>query len=718
MRKAVWIACYVAVLSLVGCGGGSSGDGSGDQPASEVSGVAFDGLITDADVHIYAFEGAKGDLLGTGKTNAAGTYTIALTAPSQPILIEVTNGRYEEESSDHLVELKDGDRLQAVRFHISGQPLKMAVTYYSTLAAGLAGYLVREQGVTPTDAVELANQRMSSVAGIDIARTMPLDASDPTNKRLSLSPELHYGFLTASLSQWTANASAVNSFPTHETVNSISFIQLALADVQHDGVLDGLGHGGPLAFGTIDLATEVYRHQLAVSLMEYVVSQHNATGLSMTDLRPAIETLNGATDYIFGEAEPMTINFNRTTVADFLPLENGTVFDVFTVSASLASAAELQSVVVELDGAPVEGNVGGPSSPSLDIDSTAYADGPHTLTLVVTNILGETQRFDRSVVIYNAAPSITEIAPADGARIAGLSTFSASVSDSLGVARIAFLVDGSEVFRAPDTPSPQLTIDTTGFADGTHTWSVVATGINGAVRQIDQRIVIVNSPPKISSLAPSSGALLRGAFTARAVLNHPLGIEKSELLIDNSIAAVASIPAAPTFSINGASLLDGAHQISIRATGAITGLPSQVTHTITTDNNGPVVTVADPTSSDVVTNDHLIDPPLNGTQCPCFRVRYDRAARGQGCDFLVRATDTVSSSGQLQLSSPDSTPLTSTRSGVFRGFTAILQPGCRNVAVTVRDRAGNPTVRTVTVCRYKADDPFRDGATLNYCEAR
>ncbi len=148
-----------------------------------MTGTAFDGLIIGGDVSIYDFTGAvKGALLGSGKTDNKGLYSISIISPDRPILIEIEGGFYLEEASGLKVQMDRAKnyKLSAVQFYQSGVPVTMNATFFTTIATGLVEYLVQTQGVAINNAVLQANQQVSSWAGFDIETTVPVDVSVPS----------------------------------------------------------------------------------------------------------------------------------------------------------------------------------------------------------------------------------------------------------------------------------------------------------------------------------------------------------------------------------------------------------------------------------------------------------------------------------------------------------------------------------------------------------
>ena len=117
-------------------------------PKVSISGTAFDGLILEGYVTVYAWDGGvRGEVLGTGSTDQEGEYNVEIQSSNRPILICVngseglTGGRYVEEASGNNVYLLPEDSLCAVQ-NYSGSTLKTSLTYFTNIAFGLAEYMV------------------------------------------------------------------------------------------------------------------------------------------------------------------------------------------------------------------------------------------------------------------------------------------------------------------------------------------------------------------------------------------------------------------------------------------------------------------------------------------------------------------------------------------------------------------------------------------------
>ncbi len=335
MKRFTPIVICLALL-LTACGGGgssSSGATSGSLPASRpagtVSGVAFDGVVSGGTVSIYDFShGSKGALLGSGQTGNDGLFSIAIVTPDKPVLVEVEAGAYLEEASGLQVQIDrtKGQKLSAVQLYQSGQPLTVNTTFFTTVAAGLAEYLVQGQGRAVTEAVQTANAQISAWAGFDIVATSPLNVADAANRAAVLTDRLQYGFVAAAVSELTRQVSVAAGQPEHSTWTSIAFIQAAYDDIRADGVLDGVGPSGAISLGGTALNGDTYRATLAERLLQFVVGAKNGTGLGFDEVLPFATTLGGNAGDTFGGTAP-SVDFTaaKPTVTQFIPAEGQTV---------------------------------------------------------------------------------------------------------------------------------------------------------------------------------------------------------------------------------------------------------------------------------------------------------------------------------------------------------------------------------------------------------
>src|SRR5262245_42088889 len=120
IRILLGLMCSLAVLAMSGCGGGGGGGAPG---ATTVTGVAAKGPFASGSVvkvfKIDAVTRTKGDLLGTGATDATGAYTVDAGAYTGPIIVEVT-GSYKDEATGTTVALDPVTPLRAAISNAAG----------------------------------------------------------------------------------------------------------------------------------------------------------------------------------------------------------------------------------------------------------------------------------------------------------------------------------------------------------------------------------------------------------------------------------------------------------------------------------------------------------------------------------------------------------------------------------------------------------------------
>ncbi len=378
------------------------------RPSAVVSGTAFDGLIINGTVNIYDWStGKKGALLASGQTDGQGLYSISISTPDKPILVEVTNGYYIEEASGVQIQLKpdQGQKLLAVTYYRSGVPVTISATFATTVAAGYAEYLVSKQGQSPINAVINANSAMSQWMGFDIETTTPLDVSRIENASPVLTDSLRYGFVAAAISQLTKQIHIDLGEPVHVKWPSVHVIGLAYEDIRADGVLDGRGANGPLGVGSLAMSVDTFRGTLADYLLRFVVSDRNATTLGFDQIKDFAISLNQYTSDVFANSAPgVDVSSTNPTVEQFLPADGTVVTGTWPVSAIVSDPVGIASVEYYVDGNYVAG--ASAQDPSQSIVTTNFSDGSHQFEIRVTNLWGNTTSLTHTVTISNGGPSV------------------------------------------------------------------------------------------------------------------------------------------------------------------------------------------------------------------------------------------------------------------------------------------------------------------------
>jgi hypothetical protein len=416
-----WFFCFAF---LVSCGGGSgSGPGGGSIgstiPVGVVSGTSFDGLILNGTVSVYDFStGVKGALLGQTTSDSSGLYSVSLQIESRPVLVEITGGYYNEEAGTNAQVTLDTapntkHKLTALANYTTGSSLKVAVTTYSHLAAGLAAYQI-SQGIAVTTAIDNANTRVSSLTGVNILTTTPKEITDIANVSATLTPELRYGFLAGAISMWTLNHTPPTAAPRSPPYTSIDFAQLLYQDISADGLLDGVGRdsGGNLtylSFGATPLGVDVYRLGIGTAIVQMAGNKNNKTGVDGAKVLSFAQTYIANTDAIFNSVTPTAFAISSSAIIS--PASGAWVARTVNVSATAQSPFGIGLVELLVDGTVIASSIAAAGPYPFSIVTTSYTDGTHTVAVRVTDNGGFVTTTPITVGFDNTYPTATSALP-------------------------------------------------------------------------------------------------------------------------------------------------------------------------------------------------------------------------------------------------------------------------------------------------------------------
>ncbi len=125
---------------------------------------------------------------------------------------------------------------------------------------------------------------------------------------------------------------------------------------------------------------------------------------------------------------------------------------------------------------------------SQTIDTTAVADGTHTLTLVIADLAGNVATSSRSLTIDNTAPAVAISAPSANANLRDTTTISWTATDA-NLDTIWLAIDG----KARDVSgTTSFSWDTRTVGDGSHTISVRATDKAGNEKVVTMSVTTDN----------------------------------------------------------------------------------------------------------------------------------------------------------------------------------------------------------------------------------
>ncbi|MGZ4149256.1 MAG: Ig-like domain-containing protein, partial [Actinomycetota bacterium] len=215
---------------------------------------------------------------------------------------------------------------------------------------------------------------------------------------------------------------------------------------------------------------------------------------------------------------------NPPSVSITSPKSGDTVSGTTAVSAN-ASDDHGVSQVQFFDGATSIGtDTNGGDGWSVSWDTTAAADGSHTLTAKATDTANQsTTSAGVAVTVSNTAtdnpPSVSITSPKTGDKVRGTVNVTASASDDHGVTQVQFLDGGTPI--ATDTNGSDgwsASWDTTGgTGDGSHTLTAIATDTTSqTTTSAGQTVTVDNTAPSVSITSPADATTVSGTVSVIA----------------------------------------------------------------------------------------------------------------------------------------------------------------------------------------------------------
>lgn len=186
------------------------------------------------------------------------------------------------------------------------------------------------------------------------------------------------------------------------------------------------------------------------------------------------------------------------TVLITAPSASATVSGHVTVSGVAADNVQVAGVAVSVDGGAFQ-PASGTTAWTYSLDSTAYADGNHTLRARATDAAANIAFSTLSVTIRNAVsidttpPAVAIALPSSGSSVTGEVSVSGSASDNGTVSKVEISVDGGSYSLAQGTSTWHYTLDTASLPDGAHTVAARATDEAGNAASALEAVSVRNT---------------------------------------------------------------------------------------------------------------------------------------------------------------------------------------------------------------------------------
>ena len=385
---------------LSGCQSGSSSN-SGlppERPQGTAAGKVQHGPVINATISGYNWDGEKGEFLSSTTSDSEGRYSLDVDAPSSFIMIESQGGNYQEEATGRDVSMGN-DGLKAVIRYEQGQAVNVQLTYFTHLAACRAEYLVGT-GVNVGNAIVQANNEFSAIIGESITGVEPVDTTKTESFTPFMTPAHRYGIAVSAVSLAVDTLRQENgNILGDETYTVKYFTNLGCKDILSDGALNGIGEAttsnpsGQLYLGNTALDTETYRRLLAQSVIGFGSHENNKTGLNSDALLSMANSISKSASNLFGGTEGEPVDNESPTITATLA-EGSLLASTVDIEFDIQDPLGVNTVDFYLDGDFISS--GQPDNPVMRINTALYADGDHVITVIASDVLGNTRAIEEA----------------------------------------------------------------------------------------------------------------------------------------------------------------------------------------------------------------------------------------------------------------------------------------------------------------------------------
>lgn len=262
-----------------------------------------------------------------------------------------------------------------------------------------------------------------------------------------------------------------------------------------------------------------------------------------------------------------------------------------TISASFSESGtgiDTTTATAKLDGVPVGGCT--VSTAGISCPVSGLTQGPHSISVGVSDIAGNAATGGSSFNVDSAAPQITDPAPL-GSQSGGSVTIGASYGDpapgsGVNAATLSVLLDGNPVGGCA-AGAGSFSCDVSGLAEGNHSVAVGISDNAGNSGSQEWSFSIDSNGPVINGLQPAPGSVLNNAAPAigGAYSDSGEGIDAASIRLyvdDEDVTSQAAVDGATAAYTPAAKLDDGMHTARLVAADTVGNASEQVwTFTVT-----------------------------------------------------------------------------------------------------------------------------------------
>jgi len=399
------------LLLLVGCGAGiHSVDVPEEMPFGNITGIVSDASFRESKITLYTLDTPdKRQYVAETLLDDQGRFTIDLQEPSQALMLELSGGSYIEPSTDIQVKLLEGQVITSPFFYELAENHIVNISPYTHLATASALHKIN-QGQPVDNALNNTLEDISSYYELDIIKTqMFLDSGNLENIS-EISDNLRYGLLTAGLSQLTRQVSLTSENKVHNTLNTLTLVEVMYRDIVEDGKLDGNGvdpeslEAIALVFGQEALGDLFYQLMFAKAILKTDLFNKLHKDENRDVLKEFIYKLANSDISQFDKTAEKVLVANQPDVY----LEDSDK-DFYSGRIELAvfinNILKLKLASVTLDDVPIE-NAIDEQATKITLKTQDFSDGEHSLKISIEDEFGQFGNLEAPLVFDNTIPSI------------------------------------------------------------------------------------------------------------------------------------------------------------------------------------------------------------------------------------------------------------------------------------------------------------------------
>jgi len=279
------------------------------------------------------------------------------------------------------------------------------------------------------------------------------------------------------------------------------------------------------------------------------------------------------------------------------PASGSIVSNIITLTASASDNVGVTKVEFYRDGTTLVGT--DTTSPyNVSYDTTTITNGSHDFSAKAYDaVTNSTMSASISVNVNNpppvdtTPPSVSLTAPASGNIVSNTITLTASASDNVGVTKVEFYRDGTNLVGTATTAPYSASFDTTTITNGPHNFTAKAyDAATNSAMTASISVTVSNpppadtTPPTVLLTAPASGSIVSNTITLTASASDNVGVTKVEFYRDGTTLVGTATTSPFSVSYDTTTITNGSHNFSAKAYDAATNSTLSASNLVTVSN--------------------------------------------------------------------------------------------------------------------------------------